>query len=416
VTTRFSRDGVTEVSRRFFGTLRNVAAFFATYANVDGWLPPGAPPPLAERPVLDRWILSRLDAVSAGMREDLRNYQITRAARALSSFVLDELSNWYVRRCRRRFWKGEKGPDKEAAYATLHEVLVTVARLLAPIAPFLAETLHRGLAAAYDEGAGESVHLTSYPAPGSTRRDERLEAGMTRAMALTELARAARSQAGLKVRLPLPSLRVLGGAPLDEDLLEVVRDEINVKQVDFTTAEEVLEYSLKPSFKVLGPRFGGEVNRVAAAIRAVTSSEAKAGLPRGLWTVRPEGMDPVEITKEEVEIASGAPSDMVFLEDGDLRVALVTRVDPELEREGKVRELVHRLQNLRKERGLLVTDRVALRLGAAPAWQGALTAFEEYIRSEVLAEALRIGTPEPGDEVWDVDGEAVSVRLEKTVP
>jgi isoleucyl-tRNA synthetase len=366
--------------------------------------------------VLDRWILSRLDALSGSMRLDLRNYQITRAARALSSFVLDELSNWYVRRSRRRFWKGEKGPDKEAAYATLHEVLVTVARLLAPFAPFLAETLHRGLAAPYDSDAPESVHLASYPSPGGARRDERLEAGMARAMALTELARAARSQAGLKVRLPLPNLLVLGGVPLDEELQEVVRDEINVKQVEFTTAEEVLDYSLKPGFKALGPRFGGEVNRVAAAIRALSSPEAKAGLGEGRWTVRPEGMTPVEITGAEVEIVTGAPPDMVLLEDGDLRVALVTRVDAELEREGKIRELVHRLQNLRKERGLQVTDRVALRLGAAPAWRGALGAFEEYIRSEVLAATLRIGAPDPGDEAWDVDGEAVSVRLEKTEP
>jgi isoleucyl-tRNA synthetase len=413
VTTRFSREGVTEVSRRFFGTLRNVAAFFATYANVDGWRPPGTPPPPAERPLLDRWILSRLDGVAAAMHDDLRGYQITRAARALQAFVLDDLSNWYVRRTRRRFWKGEQGPDKEAAYATLHEVLAVVARLLAPFAPFLAETLHRSFVASRVPEAPESVHLARFPAPDSRRRDEALEASMARAIAVTELARAARQKAGLKIRLPLAQLWVLDPEPLEDGLAEVIRDEINVKQVQCSTREAVLAARLKPNFKVLGPRFGGSVNQAAQAIRALPPDAVRRGMDSGTWEVEVDGST-VLIQAAEVDLETFAPEGVIVLEEGALAVALATRMDAELEREGKIRELVHRLQTLRKDRGLAVTDRVRLRLGGSPSWQEALRAHEEFIQSEALATHLTVGPLEPGETVWDVDGEAVSIWLEKS--
>ncbi len=416
VTTRFAVDGVREASRKFFGTLRNVAAFFANYANVDGWTPGGnPPPPVAERPVLDRWILSRLDAVSAAMRGAMRDYQITRAARALDGFVQDELSNWYVRRNRRRFWKGELGPDKEAAYATLHEVLAVTARLMAPLAPFMAETLHRGLVRPFDDSAADSVHLERYPDPGDERRDERLEAAMASALAITELGRAARTQAGLKVRQPLPRLLVSGGsgAPLDEDLLEVIRDEINVKRVDFVATDEVVSFSLKPNFKALGPRFGGDVNKVAAAIKALDPEKVRAGREAGSWTVSPEGLGELQVGGDEVALEEGAPEGLVTLEDGGLRVALDTALDPALEREGRVRELVHRLQNLRKEMGLAITDRVALEMEPEGSLADAVREHETFIRSELLAETLDIGPVTDGALRWDVDGEAVSVRLEK---
>jgi isoleucyl-tRNA synthetase len=413
VTTRFSREGVADVSRRFFGTLRNVAAFFATYANIDGWTPAGHAPRLPERPILDRWILSRLDTVANGMHEELRNYQITRAARALQTFVLDDLSNWYVRRSRRRFWKGEPGPDKDAAYATLHEVLATVARLLAPIAPFFADTLHRSFVTEFVPEAPESVHLARYPAPGDARRDEGLESDMARAVAITELARAARQKAGLKIRLPLPALWVLDRNPLPEDVLEVIRDEINVKQVEFSTREAVLAARLKPNFKVLGPRFGGSVNRVADAIRGLSPEAVREGLGLGRWQVDVEGT-PTDISATEVDVETFAPPGILLLEDGNLVVALGTQVDPGLEREGKIRELVHRLQNERKEQGLAVTDRVRLRLGGSPSWQAALREYADYIRSETLAVDMDIVSLDDRVALWDVDGESVSVWLEKS--
>ncbi|HET9233897.1 MAG TPA: class I tRNA ligase family protein, partial [Candidatus Eisenbacteria bacterium] len=347
VTTRFSREGVTETSRRFFGTLRNVAAFFATYANVDGWTPPGKAPRLADRPILDRWILSRLDGVAELMRQELLGYQITRAARALSTFVIDDLSNWYVRRNRRRFWKGEPGPDKEAAYATLFEVLATVARLLAPITPFFAETLHRSFVTPFVLDAPQSVHLTRYPNPGAERRNPALEASMERAVAITELARAARQKAGLKIRLPLATLWVLDREPLPPEVAEVVRDEINVKQVEFSTRAAVLAARLKPNFKALGPRFGGSVNRVAELIRALPPEAVRAGMASQTWLVEVEGRT-AEITATEVEVETFAPPGVLLLEEAGIAIALATETDAALESEGRIRELVHRLQNLRK--------------------------------------------------------------------
>jgi len=413
VTTRFSREGVTEVSRRFFGTLRNVAAFFATYANVDGWTPPGNAPRFEARPILDQWILSRLDTLANGMHEELQNYQITRAARALQSFVLDDLSNWYVRRSRRRFWKGEPGPDKEAAYATLHEVLAVLARLLAPIAPFFAETLHRSFVTGFVPESPDSVHLTRYPAPGDARRDPALESDMARAVAITELARAARQKAGLKIRLPLSALWVLDRTLLPEDILEVIRDEINVKQVQFSTREAVLAARLKPNFKALGPRFGGTVNQVAEAIRGLSPDAVREGMGQGQWRVDLGGT-PTEIGTAEVDVETFAPPGVLVLEEGNLTVVLATQVDPALLREGKIRELVHRLQNARKEQGLEVTDRVRLRVGGGAQWQEALREYEAFIRNETLAVDMDIVPLDDRATLWDVDGEAVSVWLEKS--
>jgi isoleucyl-tRNA synthetase len=411
VSKRFAREGVTEVARRFFGTLRNIAAFLATYANVDGWTPPGSPPPPAGRPVLDRWILSRLDSVAVSMREDMRNYQITRAARTLSDFIQDEVSNWYVRRNRRRFWKGETGPDKEAAYATLHEVLAVTARLMAPLAPFLAETLHRTLVVPFDGTAPESVHLAAYPAPGSERRDPELEAAMARAVAVTELARAARSQAGIKVRMPLPAVKVLGAPPLDDALQEIIRDEINVKAVEFTGPEAVTAYRLKPDFKALGPRFGGDVNRVAAAVRALDSEAVAAGMKAASWPVSPEGLEPLVIRGSEVQVEETPAPGYVIAADGGLKVALDTRRSPELEREGWIRELVHRIQNHRKERDLLLTDRIRLRLGMDEGLRETAASYREFIEAEVLAPDLELGDPDAEHETWDVDGKTVTVTM-----
>jgi isoleucyl-tRNA synthetase len=415
VTTRFSRAGVTEAARKFFGTLRNVAAFFATYANVDRWGPEAETPPVNDRPVLDRWILARLDAVSSSMADDLRNYQITRAARTLSEFAQRDLSNWYVRRNRRRFWKGEKGEDKNAAYATLHEVLASVARLMAPIAPFLAETLHRSLVLPVDPDAPLSVHLCSYPAPGSERRDDALEAEMARAMAVTELSRAARTKAGLKVRLPLPRLLVLTGGErlFRSEIADVVRDEINVKKVDFVGREEVMELRLGPNFKGLGPRFGQEVNRVASAIKGLDAASVGRGAARGEWTVQPDGLDAVVVGRDEVEVEEVPAPGFVIVEEAGLRVALDTRVDAALEREGRVREIVHRLQNLRKERRLDVTDRVALVLGAEASLRQDLEEYRSFIAQEMLADLLEVAPLDPEQECWEVDGERLSVRLEK---
>jgi len=413
VPTRFAREGVTETARKFFATLRNVAAFFATYANIDGWTPSTPAPPLADRPAIDRWLLSRLDATATTVRDALHGYQLTRGARALSSFVLDELSNWYVRRNRRRFWKGERGPDKDAAYATLHETLVVVSRLMAPYAPFLAEILHRTLVVPFDPGAPSSVHLCRFPSPGSERRDEALEQAMALALQVTEAGRAARTQAGLKVRQPLARLLVLGGGEIPETLREIVLDELNVKAIEHAAPEAAMSASLKPDFKALGPRFGADVNKVAQALRTLDDAAVRNGLATGAWTVTPQGMDEVQVAADQAALVETPREGFALAASGPVRVALDTALDDALRREGSIRELVHQIQNRRKEQGLEVTDRIKLFLGAGPAVQEALRAHADLVRSEVLAEGLEIGDIPAGAETWDVDGDAVSVRLER---
>ena len=237
---------------------------------------------------------------------------------------------------------------------------------------------------------------------------------MARALAVTELARAARTQAGLKVRQPLSRLLVAGGpGALEEALLEVIRDEINVKQVDFVPPAAILGARLKPSFKALGPRFGGDVNKAAAAIKGLASEAVRAGQAEGLWRLSVEGHGEVEILATEVEIEEFPLEGLALAQDGDLRVALETGLTPALEREGMVRELVHRLQNLRKEQGLAITDRVSVALGLGGVLAEAVEEHRAYVQAELLAGTFTIGPPGGPGETWDVDGEAVTVRLER---
>jgi len=265
----------------------------------------------------------------------------------------------------------------------------------------------------YDPGAPESVHLARYPAPDGSRRDPALEEAMDRALRITELGRAARTQAGIKVRQPLARLLVAGAnGALDDEFLEVIRDEINVKRVEFTDPGALMDARLKPNFKALGPRFGGEVNRVAGAIKALDPAAVAAGLAGTSWLVAPEGMDPVRVGGEEVQVETTAREGLVAVEEGGLRVALDVRLDPALEREGRVRELVHRLQNLRKERGLAITDRVRVRVGAEGPLAQAVGEYKTFMQAELLADEVEIGAPVPGDEAWDVEGARVTVRLD----
>lgn len=397
-TIRFSVDGVAEISRKLFGTLRNVVAFFTGYANADGWTPPGNPPPLAERPVLDRWILSRLDAVSRAMHDDLEAFRIPRAARAFNAFVQDEVSNWYVRRNRRRFWKGELGPDKEAAYATLFEVLTTCSRLMAPIAPFLAETLHRTLVVSRVEGAPDSVHLTLYPDPDGSRRDMDLETAMAGALTVTELGRAARTLAGLRVRQPLARLLLLAedATELPADITAIVTDELNVKELRVSAPDAIETARLVPNFKVLGPRFGGGVNAVATAVKALDAASVAAGRAAGSWEVTPQGGDPVVVSGDEVSVETTAREGFVLSEDKGIRVALDITLDGELEREGRMREALHRLQNLRKDQGLAITDRVSVTLYTPQDLAEDLDPYIPFMAEELLAESFRI-VPGPGE-------------------
>ena len=403
-----------EVVRQFLLTLWNVFAFFVTYANASGFDPDGATaPPVAERPVLDRWVLSQLQATAAEAWERLESYDATGAGRRIARFV-DDLSNWYVRRARRRFWdpEGTGGEDTLAAFHTLYECLTTVARLLAPFTPFVAEGLWRNLAARRP-GELDSVHLTDYPAGDTDNVDRSLEAAMAVARQVVELGRRVRTDTKVKVRQPLleAAVHLPGDREALEPLLPLVAEELNVRQVVFAeSAEGFARWRAKPSFRALGPRVGSAVQRVAAALAADDGSAASA-LARGERLT----IAGVELGPDDVELLQETPEGWGIASEGGVTVALELGLTPELRREGLARELVRLVQDARKAAGLDVSDRIALGIDARGDLAEAFTEHRDAVARETLAVEVRAEVLPDAELRQDaeVDGSAVSVTLRR---
>ncbi|HVP39224.1 MAG TPA: isoleucine--tRNA ligase [Candidatus Saccharimonadales bacterium] len=419
--TRFDRDGVTEVSRKFFATLRNTAQFFALYANLEDYVPgPPRPEALAE---LDRWVLARLEQLRAQVLRDLESYEITRAARALNGFVMDDLSNWYVRRSRRRFWKTAEAADHRAAFDTLHHVLVEVAKLLAPFAPFLAEELYQKLAR--PAGAPEvSVHLERLAEPEARFAADELVAQMDGVLRVVSLARAAREGASLRVRQPLAELQVAPPREVERAGLArwetVIREEINVRGVRWLDRSPGGRVA-RPNFRTLGKKFGPAVNEVAERIRAAHESPGGQAWLEAWAAGRPVRMEAAgraaEVEPADVELAEQAPEGLSVAASGGWWVAVDTRLTPELVEEGLFRELVHMVQNLRRAAGLKVSDRIHLGVEAGPRAAGAVRAHAEAIRAEVLAVELAPRAVEGGVvEESNLMGEPVRLSLRRAEP
>jgi isoleucyl-tRNA synthetase len=389
---KFDQAGITEVQRRFFGTLFNTYSFFALYANLDGFQVGASSVPVAERTELDRWILSKLQSLLAEVRGHFDSYDPTKAARAVQDFVTDQLSNWYVRLSRRRFWKGELTTDKQAAYETLHECLSTVAQLMAPIAPFFADWLYSNLTKG--QNAAESVHLTYLAEADTSLIDKALEERMELAQRISSLTHSLRKKSVLKVRQPLQRILVPVLNDTTKEQVGKVEDlicaEVNVKHVEFLDdTSGVLVKSVKPNFKRLGQVYGPRLKAVGARIQTLTSDELTQLEKQGELTVEVEG-ETLTLHLDEVEIRTQDLPGWLVATDGPLTVALDVTLTEELRQEGLARELVNRLQNLRKDSGLEVQDRIQVTLGAsAPAeLQAAVQNFGGYIREEV--QALRL--------------------------
>ena len=430
---RFSEGGLRETQSKFFGTLENVYAFFATYANLDA-PDVSAAPPAAARPELDRWILHRLARTTEAAGAAFDDYNPTRAARAIEAFV-DDLSNWYLRRSRRRFWKDAAegdGADKAAAYATVHTCLKTVAVLMSPIAPFLSDWLWRALRSDAD---ADSVHLAGFPAVETAHLDDALDARMGLARAVSSLVLSLRQEAGLGVRQPLPrALVVLPVGAAEADLAavrDVVLDEVNLKALDVTgPGSAFVARTAAPNFRVLGKKLGPRMKAAAEAIRAMTPAELDALATSGAVTLdAPDG--PLALAAEDVEVRSeGVPGWRVASTDG-VTVALDTNRDDALVAEGLARETVNRLQNLRKSAGLAVADRIAVAYAATGRLADVLADPDHarYIRNETLA--VTFGPAEsppvasgaaPADTASDaatdtftIEGDTLRVRLVRAV-
>jgi isoleucyl-tRNA synthetase len=407
---RYDPEGIGEAARKLFDTLFNTYKFFALYARAEAWSPSEADPPPAERPLLDRWLLSRLRSLVRAVKADLDAYQLTRAYRTLGDFVVEDLSNWYVRRSRARFWGNVDASDTRAAFRTLWEALREVTVLAAPCVPFSSDWLHRAL-------TGESVHLQRYPSAegADCETDTALEAAMDDARMLVSLGRAAREDARIRVRQPLRAMQAVvpGGRVLPADVLAVVRDELNVKEVAFlTSAEGIVTLVARPNYRALGGRFGKRTNDAANAIRAL-SQEALARYREGLAVEIAVDGERHALQEGDVDVAQEASEGLVVKGEGGYTVALDPELDEELVAEGVARELVNRIQRLRKDAGLEITDRIELAIGGSEAIRSAADRHEAFIGGETLALAVTVGegVAEGYAHLRDVDIDGTPARI-----
>ncbi|MDE6823822.1 MAG: isoleucine--tRNA ligase [Duncaniella sp.] len=394
---KYDEKGVLETSRKLFSTLYNTYSFFALYANVDGFDPATPEVPVNERPEIDRWILSLLNTLIKEVTTALDDYEPTRAARAIGDFVGDNLSNWYVRLNRKRFWGGEMTTDKLAAYQTLYTCLKTVALLMAPFAPFYADTLYRDLT-----GSSDSVHLDRFPVADPALIDPELEERQKLAQDITSMALALRRKVNLKVRQPLQSIMV----PVADDnrraaleaIQDLVKSEINVKDLKIVGNDEgILVKSVKPDFKKLGPKFGKQMKAAAEIIKNLDAKSIAALERDGKLSFDLNGT-PAEVDLADVEIISEDIPGWLVANEGNLTIALDVTVTPELRREGIARDIVNRIQNIRKSRDYDITDRIALVFAPGVDTDDAIRDFADYISRQVLATSLEIAPLADGDE------------------
>ncbi|CDF81025.1 isoleucyl-tRNA synthetase [Formosa agariphila KMM 3901] len=391
---KFDIEGIEEVKRKFFGTLYNTYSFFSLYTNLDKFTYSEADIPLAERPELDRWILSELHTLIQRVDEYYAEYEPTKAARVISEFTQDYLSNWYVRLSRRRFWKGDYEQDKISAYQTLYTCMLTIAKLGAPIAPFFMDKLYRDLTQVTQKETFESVHLAEFPVFDEAVIDKSLERKMGRAQVISSLVLSLRAKEKIKVRQPLQKIMI----PIDtkeqkEEILAVadlIKHEVNIKDIELLEdASDILVKQIKPDFKVLGPRFGKDMKLIASEIAKMTSEDIKKIEQTGTLDIEINGKS-ITLGREDVEIISQDIEGWLVANEGNLTVALDITISEALRKEGIARELINRIQNLRKDSGFEVTDRISVKLQKHDDIVKAIQTNLEYIKAETLTAELEI--------------------------
>ena len=414
--TLFDEEGLGEVQRKFFGTLLNTYSFFALYANIDKFNFSEASVPYEKRPEIDRWIISKLNSLISEYSENMDNYDVTKAARAVSDFTIDHLSNWYVRRCRRRFWKSEMNENKVSAYQTLYECLINISKLVAPFSPFIAEELYQNLNLVTGKETFESVHLSDFPV--ITYIDKALEDRMEIAQKVVYLTRAMRAKSNLKVRQPLSKIMVVVEKSWQDalkNMQNVILDEVNIKEmVALTDDSEIVNKSAKANFKSIGPKFGKKVNPVANAIKELGKNEI-AELEKGRTIKLNIAGDEITIGREDVEIVSSEITGWIVESDERVTVALDTELNDGLIAEGLVREFVNRIQNMRKDAGFEVTDKIKIKFNGSDNIVSAVNSFKEYISNETLAENIVSVDSFNGSvkQDWNIGEYKCSIQIEK---
>lgn len=416
---KFDKAGIDEVRRKFFGTLYNTYSFFALYANIDGFAYKEADIENAERPEIDRWILSELNTLIEFCDKSYGEYEPTRAGRAIADFVDAYLSNWYVRLCRRRFWKGEYTKDKISAYQTLYTCLETLARLAAPIAPFFCERLFSDLNEVSGRHKITSVHASDFPKSNPDFIDKDLEERMQMAQKICSLVLSLRKRNNLKVRQPLSKIMIPAKNAHQQAQIEAVRDlilsEVNVKSIDFLSKENnVLVKSIKANFKTLGPKFGAKMKAIASGISAFSQEDIAKIENEGKYALT-IGEEQIEITLSDVEIITQDIPGWIVANEDDLTVALDTTITDILRKEGISRELVNRIQNIRKEQGFDVTDNIIVEIEKCDLLCEAAKSFHDYIAGETLTKELKFSeqVDNPLQTIDVIEGKELAIRITK---
>ena len=412
---KFDKDGVDEVRRKFFGTLYNTYSFFALYANVDGFTGREAEVPMERRPEIDRWIVSLLHTLVGDVTRALENYDPTPAARAIQEFVGENLSNWYVRLNRKRFWGGGMTEDKLAAYQTLYTCLETVAMLAAPFAPFICDRIFCDLNAVSGRRSDESVHLSTFPEADASLIDKELEEMMSLAQRISSMVLALRRKVNIKVRQPLTKILV---PVLDtrtrariEAASVLIMNEVNVKQVELIDETAgIITKRIKPNFKTLGPKYGKQMKQIAA-LTATFTQEQIAAIESAPETVLDLGTERIAVTPADFEIAPEEMPGWLMASEGALTVALDITVTDELRAEGVARELINRIQNIRKESGFEVTDRIRVEIERTDLTAEALDRWAGYIAQQTLADAVTGSDAPRGTTVVESEVDEQPLRI-----
>lgn len=408
---RFHDDAVQEGQRKFMGTLWNTYAFYVLYANIDNFDATKYELEYDKLSVMDKWLLSRLNTLIKAVDNNLANYKVTETAKVLQDFV-DELSNWYVRRSRERFWGKDMNQDKINAYMTLYTALTTVVKLAAPMVPFITESIYRNLVCSVDDKAPISVHLCDFPVANEAFIDTELEAEMELVLEIVVLGRAARNASNIKNRQPIGNMYVKADRQLDDFFKEIVASELNLKAVSFKDdMEEYLSYSFKPQFKVLGPKVGKQIGEVKAALAGINGHAAKAELESTGKLKLSLKSGEVELLPEDVDITMSQTEGFATQRYGNVTIALETTLSQELIEEGFVREIISKLQTMRKENGFQVVDHITVYAAGNDKLVDIMSRNEDFLKKVVLADKVVYGSTEGFVKEWNINGEDITLAV-----
>ena len=410
---RFHDDAVTEGQRKFMGTLWNTYAFFVLYADIDSFDPTKYTLDYEKLSVMDKWLLSRLYSTVKAVDDNLNDYKITETAKVLQSFV-DDMSNWYVRRSRSRFWAKGMEQDKINAYMTLYTALVTIAKAAAPMIPFMTEDIYQNLVRTVDKNAPESIHLCDFPEVKEEMIDKELEKDMAEVLDIVVLGRAARNASGIKNRQPIGEMFVKADSELNVFYKQIIEEELNVKNVEFKDdVSEFAGYTFKPQLRILGPKYGKQLGQISKALAEIDGSAAKKQLDRqGVLTITVND-GKIDLTPEELLITTTQKEGFVSQEDRGVTVVLDTNLTPELIEEGFVREIISKIQTMRKEAGFEVTDHITVCASGNDKIRAIMTDNADLIKRDVLAEEIVFDTERGYSKEWNINGEKVQLSVEK---